>query len=67
MEARSNYEDEPSDIPSEIDPEEVKRMEDEAEAERIHEIKVKCSAFDEIETNSFDGLEGGYDEVTVIE
>jgi len=28
---------------------------------------LKCTAFDEIETNSFDGVDGGYDEPTVID
>lgn len=28
---------------------------------------MKCTAFEEIETNSFDGVEGGYDEPTVID
>lgn len=28
---------------------------------------MKCSTFDEIETNSFNGVEGGYDELTVID
>jgi len=30
-------------------------------------MTLKCTAFDEIEINSFDGVEGGYDEPTVIE
>ena len=34
---------------------------------RLQEIRMKCSAFEEIETNSFDDIEDGYDEVTVIE
>ena len=28
---------------------------------------LKCTEYDEIETNSFDGVAGGYDEPTVIE
>ena len=28
---------------------------------------VKCTNFDEIEINSFDGVENGYDEPTIIE
>lgn len=28
---------------------------------------VKCTTFEEIMTNSFDGVEGGYDDPTVIE
>ena len=28
---------------------------------------IKCTAFDEIEINSFDGVEDGYDEPTIIE
>jgi hypothetical protein len=28
---------------------------------------IKCTAFDDLEINSFDGVEGGYDELTVIE
>jgi hypothetical protein len=28
---------------------------------------IKCTAFEEIETNSFDGVENGYDEPTIIE
>ena len=28
---------------------------------------IKCTAFEEVEIDSFDGVEGGYDEPTVIE
>lgn len=62
-----NFGDDVSNVSSEIDPEEEARKAAEAEAERQRLITIKCDHFDEIETDSFGQVEGGYDEVTVIE
>lgn len=30
-------------------------------------MELRCTQFDEIETDSFDNVDGGYDEPTVVE
>lgn len=62
-----NFGDDVSNVSSEIDPEEEARKAKEVEEERKRLIFLKCDHFDPLETDSFGQVEGGYDEVTVIE
>lgn len=39
----------------------------EEERLRREAMTLKCTEFDELDTDSFDGVEGGYDEPTVVE
>jgi len=67
LEGRFSFDDDPSEISSEIDPEEERARLEEERKLREEAIQLKCTAFDAIETDSFDGVEGGYDEVTVVQ
>jgi hypothetical protein len=62
-----NFGDDISNVSSEIDPEEEARKAKEAEEERQRLIFIKFDHFDPLETDSFGCVEGGYEEVTVIE
>lgn len=56
-----------SECSEEIDEEVLAAQKREEERLRQDALALKCTEFDPIETNSFDGVEGGYDEPTVIE
>lgn len=50
----------------EIDDEEVARKQTEEERIRREALAIKCTEFEEVEINSFDGVDGGYDDPTVV-
>ena len=55
-----------SDCSEEID-EELVAAEQRAEEKRRQEaLKIKCTQFEEIEINSFDGVENGLEEASVV-
>lgn len=56
-----------SECSEEIDEEVLAAQKREEERIRQEAITLKCTEFDEISINSFDGVDNGYDEPTIIE
>ena len=56
-----------SECSEEIDEEVLAAEKREEERIRQEQLTLKCTEFEEVEINSFDGVENGYDAPTVIE
>ena len=56
-----------SECSEEIDEEVLAALKQEEQRIRKEAIQLKCSAYEEIEVNSFNGVYGGNDEPTVID
>ena len=63
---KQQFNDLESDCSDEIDEEQVAKEKREEELRMQKEKLIRCTQFEEIETNSFDNVDGGYDEPTVV-